>query len=226
MKRIPEPELMNDAAQAAAYAGADFEEPHNRVITLFRETFPDWHGSGHVLDLGCGPGDIAVRFARAYPACRIDGIDGAPAMLDADRSRIASDPDLCRRVHLHRVRLPDEAAPRERYDAVISNSLLHHLHDPQVFWHAVNRYADDGAPVFMVDLMRPETPEEAAELTGRYAAGEPDVLRHDFYHSLFAAFTVEEVEAQIRQTGLHTLQVKAISDRHLMAFGRMERKPS
>jgi SAM-dependent methyltransferase len=219
MQRQPEPELMTDPAQAAAYANADFEAPHSRVIDLFRPAFPDWPGTGHVLDLGCGPGDIALRFARAYPHCQIDGIDGAAAMLEAGRPQLNQHPDLAARIHLHHIRLPDQSPPRPAYDAVISNSLLHHLHDPTVLWNAVAAYARPNAPIFVVDLMRPADPETAAALTDQYCVGEPDVLRHDFYHSLLAAFTPAEVTQQLQAAGLAHLHVETISDRHLLIRG-------
>src|SRR3990172_1786988 len=81
MQRIPEPELMDDPVQAAAYAAADFSEPHGLFIEKFREVFPGTNVTGRVLDLGCGPADISIRFARAYPECHIDGVEGARAML-------------------------------------------------------------------------------------------------------------------------------------------------
>src|SRR5438067_7095019 len=83
MERIVEPELMEDEAQAMAYAGADFEQPHSHFIKLFRESFPGLDVSGSVIDLGCGPGDIAIRFARSFPRCVVHGVDGSSAMLRA-----------------------------------------------------------------------------------------------------------------------------------------------
>jgi hypothetical protein len=57
MKRIPEPELMNEASQARAYAEADFSEPNQLFMQLFTEHFPGFDGAT-VVDLGCGPADI------------------------------------------------------------------------------------------------------------------------------------------------------------------------
>jgi hypothetical protein len=37
-----EPELMDDAAQARAYAQADFAEENQGFVDRFREYFPDW----------------------------------------------------------------------------------------------------------------------------------------------------------------------------------------
>lgn len=219
MQRIPEPELMEEAEQALAYARADFEAPHTRFIAMFRERFPGWTGRGNVLDLGCGPGDIAVRFARAYPDSRIDGIDGSAAMIEAGRTVFAGDPHFLRQVALHRVLLPQEKPPCAAYDAVICNSLLHHLHDPMVLWQTVREYARPGAPVLVVDLMRPASETDAQALTRQHVGSEPAVLQRDFFNSLLASFTVDEVRGQLRAAGLGHFVVEAVSDRHLCVGG-------
>ena len=47
------------------------------------------------------------------------------------------------------------------------------------------------------------------------------MLRHDFYASLCAAFTPEEVRQQLEDAGLAALDVNVISDRHLTITGVM-----
>lgn len=219
MDRIPEPELMDDPAQALAYARADFAQPHDQFVAQFRACFPDWPGDGFVLDLGCGPGDICRRFAQAFPDAHIHGVDAAVAMLAIGRDDLRS-AQLDRRVELIKGYLPGALLPREHYDAVISNSLLHHLHDPLTLWQSILRHAAPGAPVFVMDLRRPENREQALELVKRYAAGEPEVLCTDFHNSLLAAYRVEEVAAQLRDIGNEWLHVQAIGDRHIIAYGR------
>ncbi len=217
MKRTPEPELMNDPAQAVAYARADFAEPHERFVSLFGERFPGLEIAGEVLDLGCGPADIAIRFARAHPRCRILGVDGAAAML-AEGERLIGAAGMDGRIRLYEACLPVEDLPGAPFDAVISNSLLHHLHDPQVLWTAVRRFARPGSPVFVMDLRRPSSPEVVEDLVKEYAAGEPAILQRDFRNSLHAAFLPEEVAEQLRRAGLD-LTVEAIGDRHLIVYG-------
>ena len=219
MQRTPEPELMDTGEQAAAYAHADFEQPHNMYIQLFRKAFPGEAVTGHVLDLGCGPADITIRFARAFPGCTIDAVDGAEQMLKYGHVAI-DEAGLARRIHLIHAYLPGATLPHTAYDAVISNSLLHHLRDPLALWHAVRDHAKVGAPVFIMDLMRPDSVARAGELMEQYAAGEPDILRQDFFNSLLAAYTVDEVRQQLAQTGLNHLDVQAVSDRHLVVAGR------
>lgn len=221
MERLPEPELMDGEEQARAYAGADFSEPHGNCIRMFQECFPLFE-AGMVLDLGCGPGDITARFARAYPRAVIHGIDGAGAMLRCGRRLLESAPDagdLKRRISFIQGKLPGAAPPLARYDAVISNSLLHHLRDPSVLWGAVRRYAAPGAHVFVVDLMRPATAAVAAGMVEKYCAAEPPVLKADFYHSLLAAYETGEVRSQLNAAGLGFLPVETVSDRHLLVAG-------
>ncbi len=219
MRRILEPELMEDAEQALAYSEADFSEPHNRFVDKFDEMFPDAPEEGFALDLGCGPADVSCRFAKRHPGLVIHGVDGSEAMLAPGRGRIAR-LGLEQRVKLFRILLPNEL-PRPHYDIVISNSLLHHLPDPQILWATVKRAGTPGAPLFAMDLMRPESRRRAEQLTRLYAGGEPEVLRRDFFNSLLAAFTEEEVRRQLQSAGLESVHVTAASDRHLIVYGRL-----
>ena len=220
MERIPEPELMDDAEQAAAYAGADFELAHSRFIDLFRETFPNEPINGEVLDLGCGPADITVRFARAYPQCTLYGMDGAEAMLEHGHRRVNRE-GLGERISLIRGYLPGAPLPAAAYAAVISNSLLHHLRDPAVLWETVKHCARSGAPLYVMDLLRPADRGEAESRVEEYAGDESPVLRHDFFNSLLAAYRLEEVADQLRAAGLSHLKIEAVSDIHLLVSGRM-----
>ncbi len=217
MERVPEPDLMDDEAQARAYAAADFAAPHDRFVALLCERLAPLPAGGVALDLGCGPGDVTARVARALPAWQIDGIDGSEPMLRLGRAAIAA-AGLEARVSLVHGYLPQAPAPRGAYDLVFSNSLLHHLREPADLWHCVRRWRRPGAPVFVMDLLRPSNPDEAQRLVDVYAGGEPDILRRDFLHSLCAAYRVEEVRQQLRAAGLAGFAVEVVSDRHWIAW--------
>ena len=219
MERIPEPELMDDPEQARAYANADFSEPHRAFIERFDQRFPHYRPE-RVLDLGCGAADITIRFAYAYPDCELTGVDGAPSMLALARAAIAR-AGLEQRIRLNEARLPESTLALDRFDTVISNSLLHHLHDPQVLWCAVGEHAAPKAAVFVMDLRRPDTREQANWLVDEYASTERDILRHDFLNSLLAAYRPEEVAMQLTQARLTHFQVEAVGDRHLIVHGHL-----
>ena len=219
MQRIPEPELMDEPEQARAYASADFSEPHQAFVERFAQCFPR-HRPRRVLDLGCGAADITIRFARAHPGCELTGVDGAPAMLALAREAITR-AELEHRVHLRAVCLPDTTLAPHAFDTVISNSLLHHLADPQVLWRAVVDYADPGAAVFIMDLRRPDTRAQAGRLVREYSGTEPEVLRRDFFNSLLAAYRPEEIAAQLAWANLSCLRVEAAGDRHVVVHGHL-----
>ncbi|NCJ07524.1 methyltransferase domain-containing protein [Synechococcales cyanobacterium C] len=219
MQRIAEPELMDGVEQAFAYTQADFEAPHQHCLDCLRQVLPDLPRAGTALDLGCGPGDITLRFAKAYPHWQVHGLEGAPAMLAQGMAAVTR-AGLEGRVKLVQAYLPQGEAPLAQYDLVFSNSLLHHLADPMVLWQSVHRWAAPGAGVFMMDLMRPEGAAIAQALVDQYAADEPEILRRDFYQSLCAAYRIPEVQQQLQASGLGHLQIKPVSDRHWIVWGR------
>jgi trans-aconitate methyltransferase len=220
MERVPEPELMEEPAQALAYAQADFSAPHQAFVDQFRRLFPA-HVPRQVIDLGCGAADISVRFARAWPQAQLVGIDGAAAMLACARDAVRS-AGLGARIVLTQARLPDTTGLARAFDTLLSNSLLHHLHDPQVLWRSVRALAAPGAAVLVMDLARPTSRAQVDALVASYAAGEPEVLRRDFANSLAAAFEPDEVRAQLRAARLD-FSVEMVSDRHLLVHGLMPR---
>jgi ubiquinone/menaquinone biosynthesis C-methylase UbiE len=218
MERVPEPELMEDPAQALAYAMADFSEPHDAFVRHFQRLFPEFQG-GCVLDLGCGAADVTIRFARAYPAARLDGVDGAQAMLRLAREAVAKE-GLQSRITLRLLRLP-AAGLTTGYDAVISNSLLHHLSEPATLWQAVARSGRPGAAILVMDLLRPGSVEAASGLVRLHAGDAPPVLARDFMNSLLAAYRPDEVARQLRASGLEHVEVAVVSDRHWLAWGHV-----
>jgi len=213
MQRTPEPELMLDDAQVRAYAEADFEEPHSHFMALLADRIGTPGPAGWALDLGCGAGDISRRFASAYPGWRIDGVDGSATMLAVARAMTPGQAPI-----RYRETLLPAPAPERRYDLIFSNSLLHHLADPAVLWATIRDWSNEPCRIFVMDLLRPPDRKTARALVEQYAAGEPDVLRHDFLHSLLAAYTAAEIRAQVRTARL-PLRGEIVSDRHVIAWG-------
>jgi trans-aconitate methyltransferase len=108
-----------------------------------------------------------------------------------------------------------------RFHLLVSNSLLHHLHDPAVLWSSLRQLAAPGALVVVRDLRRPADGAALRALVARHGAGAPAVLRRDFAHSLRAAFRPEEVRQQLAAAGLERLEVRPWQDRYLDIWGTM-----
>ena len=222
MERIVEKELMDDPKHAIAYANADFEEFYSRVTKIFDIEFPDTEIKGTILDLGCGPGDITFRFAKHFPNSTVIGIDGAAIMIELANQRKGKEAELAGKTMFVKAEIPVGPIPRIPYDLIISNSLYHHLHDPEVLWKTILDYGSSGTKIFIVDLFRPDSKERADWLVNEYFGSEPEILKKDFYNSLCASFEPAEVEQQLSNIGLAGLSVKIVSDRHLIVYGEIE----
>jgi 2-polyprenyl-3-methyl-5-hydroxy-6-metoxy-1,4-benzoquinol methylase len=216
MDRVLEPEVMEEEAQARAYAQADFAEENQGFVDRFREYFPEFN-EGHILDLGCGPGDIPLRLARALPSCRVTGIDASAPMIRL-AEQTALEARLSARVSFRCERFQDMAGASQA-DAAVSNSLLHHVPHPLQFWTRLRQLVKPGSPVLVMDLLRPESPEAAQAIVDHYAANEPEVLRRDFYNSLLAAFTEDDIGAQLARMNLTRLLIDVVDDRHWVVGG-------
>ena len=215
MKRVLEPELMDDERQSIAYAKADFSTSNQFFVDFVVRTFPGL--LHHVVDIGCGPGDVDVRLARAVPDAHITAVDGSAPMVALAREAIRA-AGLETRVRVLQECIPDVSLPNHGSDAILSKDLLHHLPDPSVLWGEISRLARPGAAVAVMDLVRPATPGDARRIVDAVAAGEDPILREDFYNSLCAAFTLDELREQLVAAGL-TFEVMKVSDRHMLIGG-------
>lgn len=215
--RHPESELMDLPHEVEAYAQADFASVNqafvNRLVDVVRK--PD----ARALDLGTGPGDIPLRIKQLAPNWQITAVDGAPAMLDLARQ-------AQKRLGLTGIEwcLADAKAtglPGGTFDVVCSNSIIHHVGDIGAFWREVRRLTKPGGWIFMRDLFRPATLQAAREITRHHAGTESPILQQEFFRSLLAAYTPQEVQKQLQDAGLTTLQVLAVTDRHMDVWGRL-----
>lgn len=104
------------------------------------------YGVRRVLDVGCGPGTNAGNFAHTDYV----GMDINPQYIESARQR-----------HPGTFLVQDvttfEAAPNERFDSILVNSLLHHIPTPEVerlLAHLATLLTDDGA-IHIIELVLP-----------------------------------------------------------------------
>jgi ubiquinone/menaquinone biosynthesis C-methylase UbiE len=217
MERTLEPELMEDEQQALAYARADFSTSNQWYVDHLLSESPE--SLQTVLDIGCGPADVMLRLAAARPGVRITAVDGSSAMIALARKAVEQ-AGAQESVTLLQGRVPGLPLEEHSFDAILSKDLLHHLPDPMVLWREAARLGRAGAIVYVMDLMRPDTSQAARGIVETVAGGEHPILKEDFYASLCAAFTVDEVQAQLRQARL-PLEVMQVSERHMVVRGRL-----
>ena len=207
---------MDDATGAAAYARADFRDSDDRfVAAVLSATDTDLRT---MLDLGCGPGHLTVRLAHARPAAALTAVDGSAPMIALARDTVQR-AGLAGRVTVLHQRLQELRLQTGAFDAVLSKDLLHHLPDASALWTTVARLVRPDGVVCVMDLIRPDSTEAAHEIVDRVASNADAILQQDFFNSLCAAFSIEEVRAQLVSAGL-PWHVDTIGDRHMLISGR------
>jgi len=216
--RTPEPEVMDDQAEAAAYAQADFSAVNEAFVQRLLELAGDCP-TARAVDLGAGPADIPIRLAKYRPGWELTAVEASGAMLEIAACNLLA-AGLWDRVALVEADAKDTGLDAGSYDVVFSNSILHHMSDPAELWAEIAQLAAPGALIFLRDLARPESAEQAAEIVRRCAGSESQLLQEEFNRSLLAAYTVDEVRAQLAQAHLSRLEVAMSSDRHLDVWGR------
>lgn len=212
LDRILEPEAMDTPEDAASYDAMDHAEVNARFV---RDVLAQ-HGparGGWILDVGTGTARIPIELCRQDPRIRVLGIDLARSMLDlGDRNvREAGLADQIRLEHADAKALrPDLGL----FEAVVSNSIVHHIPEPASVLEAMFMRVEPGGTLFVRDLARPETRVELERLVELYAGSEPEAARALFADSLHAALSVDEVRLLAGNLGLPPEGVSLTSDRH------------
>lgn len=210
MERTLEPEVMDTPEEADGYDAMDHSGPNGAFVDRLIEL----GARGRMLDIGTGPGLMPLLVCERIASARVVGVDLAEHMLRHAREHLASSP------HADRVefRLADAKGldfPDDTFDAVFSNTILHHIPDPRPFLSEAVRVLRPGGAFLIRDLFRPETPERALELVDLHAADENAYNRELFRASLHAALTPDELRALVDELGLDGLELVVDTDRHM-----------
>jgi ubiquinone/menaquinone biosynthesis C-methylase UbiE len=133
---------MYDALVASALEGF-----YARVATETAAAFP----LGTLLEVGSGPGRLAVHLAQEAPHLTVTGVDISEAMVERG-SRRASEADLAGRV---RFEVGDVGAlpfADEEFDGVVSTLSLHHWPEPLRGLAEIHRVLKPGGEARIYDL--------------------------------------------------------------------------
>ena len=209
MKRVPEPDLMEQKEQAYAYANADFSNSNELFLEqLFQ--FCSITDETKILDVGCGDGEIAIEIYKKTKS-KITVLDGSSAMLDEFSKKMSA--NNIDDIKIIQRRYEDTHLSEKSFDILISNSVLHHVKSPKRFWEKSFNLVRQQGHIVLMDLFRPSNKHELLTILDKYGGNDP-VLLNDFENSLRAAYTPYEVEGQLSSFPNMSSSVKVISDRH------------
>lgn len=217
VERVLECEVMDGEVEAREYDAMDFSDADrsfaDRAAALV-------HGPRdaplEIIDLGCGTGTIALMLADLFPNARIVGVDLAESMLSLAKAKLESR-SLGHRVVLMQRDVKETGLPSGHFDLVISNSVLHHLPDPERLLVEMRRLVTEGGALLLCDLFRPGDEAGAWAIVDEAAPGDSPKQRQLFFDSLCAALTSAELTTLAERVGLSDMTIETISKRHLAA---------
>jgi ubiquinone/menaquinone biosynthesis C-methylase UbiE len=212
LDRVLEPEVMDNPAEAQAYDAMDHNQPNLAFVDRLLELGIDRCKTA--LDLGTGPGDIPILLCGPTPDLSITAVDLAHSMLDLAKHKVKL-AGLTRRITLAQMDVKQLDLPDDSFDAVFSNTILHHIPEPAAMLAEAARVLKPGGLLLIRDLYRPETLDQLNALVDLHAAECDAEQRRLFGESLHAALTPDELRNLAQQNGLDDAQVVIDTDRHM-----------
>ncbi len=210
MNRIVEPEVMDTQEAAEAYDAME----HGEVDAAFVERVIALGANrGHFLDIGTGPAQIPILLAQHCPDIYITAIDLSEEMLKIAKRHVV-DACLTDRITLEHVDAKMLPYPDNTFDGLISNSIVHHIHDAMRALQEMGRVVRSEGVILIRDLIRPETPAAAQAFVDRYAASDTPYQQKLYYDSFLAAFTLSEVNEMLTQMEMPGAVVIQSTERH------------
>ena len=210
LPRTLEPEVMDTAAEAADYDAMDHRQVNALFVADFLAVEPQ---PGRVLDVGTGTAQIPIELCRQHATAEVVGVDLAEHMLRVGRANVER-AALTGRVDLQRVDAKGLPFPDGSFDAVISNSIVHHIPAPRGVLAEMVRVVRPGGVLFVRDLLRPTDEAAVQYFVATYAGDANEHQRRMFADSLRAALTLAEERDMVASLGLPPADVRQTSDRH------------
>ena len=218
--RTLEPEVMDSRDDAWDYDSMDHGEVNRRFVEDLLAV-ADLPAAGDdedfdpllVLDIGAGTAQIPILLCQATEDVRVLAADAAVSMLDLARLNVEI-AGLRERIQLDQSDAKQMPYRNAMFDAVISNSIVHHIPEPREVLREAVRVTRFGGVLFFRDLKRPADEEEVDRLVETYAEGCNEHQRALFRNSLHAALTIDELRAVVAELGFAPETVQVTSDRH------------
>ena len=231
MDREPEPELMNKKSQVKAYCAADFSLGENNLIKFISNYLKinniNLSRNDLIVDLGCGPGNISEKLSERWPDVNVLGIDGSKEMIREAKSRMFKNKIMKKYRNLNylcsdirKIRLSQIFSKRD-VTLLVSNSFIHHIIDLDNFFKFIINLSNKETLNFHKDLIRPKDEETALKLKDKCSQKNSIILTNDYYASLKASYTKNEVQEKILKFNLNSMNVIEESDEYLIVYGKV-----
>lgn len=108
---------------------------------------------GKVLDIGTGPGSLAIEFAKEIPGVEVIGLDLSDVILELARDN-AQKSEVSSRVSFERGDAEEMPFEDDMFDLVISSNTLHLIKNPIRMFNEIQRVLKPEGRFFISDFRR------------------------------------------------------------------------
>lgn len=108
---------------------------------------------GKVLDIGTGPGSLAIEFAKEIPGVEVIGLDLSDVILELARDN-AQKSEVSSRVSFERGDAEEMPFEDDMFDLVISSNTLHLIKNPIKMFNEIHRVLKPKGRFFISDFRR------------------------------------------------------------------------
>lgn len=151
---------------------------------------------GNVLEVGLGPGFLAIETALLSPELRITGLDISDTMIEIARKNV-KEYGLSERIEFKKgdaSRMPFEDSV---FSFVITSGSLHHWREPIKVFNEIYRVLKEGKKALVSDP-RKDTPKEEIEALTKDI--DSKFMRWGLRKSFRESYTAQEIENLIEDT--------------------------
>ena len=212
--RTLEPEVMDTREEAVDYNSMVHSEVNRRFVDQFINALQaaGLNADGKILDVGTGTALIPIELCGRGDY-QLTAIDLAGEMLKVGDQNVSA-AGLSVRIKLELIDAKQMPYADDCFDAVMSNSIIHHIPSPQECMREMVRVLRSGGLMFVRDLLRPDDVETLEHIVETYAGDENPHQKQMFRDSLHAALTLNDVRDMLREFKLPEDWVTQTTDRH------------
>ena len=171
-----------------------------------------------ILDAGTGTAQIPIELCGRFTSSpsipfQIIAADLAGEMLKLAERNVAG-AGLSDAIALACVDCKSLPEPDASFNAVVSNSIVHHIPQPGYVIAELWRVLKPGGLLFVRDLLRPADAAALNQLVAAYAGDENAHQQQMFRDSLHAALTLDELHGLLADVGIPAPSARKTTDRH------------
>lgn len=160
--------------------------------------------TGRILEVGPGPGYIAIEIAGLLPEVEIIGLDISNTMVEIAGSN-ANEHGLSERIEFRRGDASEMPFEEASFDFVLSSGSLHHWRKPIQIFNEIYRVLKPGCRALISDVRRDAPEEEVEELVTEI---DSRFMRWGLKHSVGEAYTVLAIERLLGDTQFADAETK------------------